>query len=552
MFPQSTYRRLLKLAFQPNSVWEGDRLSLNFKDPGGTIEDLEESRDCVLWVDGVNGVVRAMDMVSATTGQEAIVRTLLQAMEQPLDTPNQISRPARPKKVVVRSREFQFFLRGVLQDLDITVEYQPELPLIDEFFSGLERMMRNRIPTVPPQYAETVDNIAQRIWELAPWKSLSDHHILRISLPDLDEKPKLYVSVLGKLGMEFGVLLYRSLESLKVFRESVINATHPEETFFRQDCFYITFNRPDDLEDDQFSPPISLDWEDIALDIGSIHPLEGMQRHLGEEEAQIVILALEGFLKFCQKHRKALKKEPFPSLLNRFKLSVPWLEGSSVSVEVCTEPEIAQEIWDLTLDEDDEDWDEDWEESDFMLNPAIISKIPKNIQLNPIGNDLIPQGAILSLGNIPWDFYEILERRDRTQAQWLVEHREGDGLPILSIQTTRPKAKALAEHIKAAGGLAGIYFTMSTDPTRQYPVELALLKFGNGHLELFNVYDPEDPVHQKAKKKWDRRITETRKMCGLILAQGVTGKRRGEATLEDITILMEAPYLELESMVTPF
>lgn len=153
MLPASTYRRLRKLAFQPNSVWEGDRLSLNFQDPGGSIEDLEENRDCILWVDGVNGVVRAMDLVPATVGQEAIVRTLLQAIEQPLDTPKQISRPARPKKIVVRSREFQFFLRGVLQDLDITVEYQPELPLIDEFFSGLAQMMGHRTPTVPPQYA---------------------------------------------------------------------------------------------------------------------------------------------------------------------------------------------------------------------------------------------------------------------------------------------------------------------------------------------------------------------------------------------------------------
>jgi len=124
MLPPATYRRLRKLAFQPNSVWEGDRLSMNFQDPGGSIEDLEENRDCILWVDGVNGVVRAMDMVAATVGQEATVRTLLQAIEQPLDTPKQISRPARPKKIVVRSREFQFFLRGVLQDLDITVEYQ--------------------------------------------------------------------------------------------------------------------------------------------------------------------------------------------------------------------------------------------------------------------------------------------------------------------------------------------------------------------------------------------------------------------------------------------
>jgi len=549
MLPRSTYRRLLKLPFQPSSVWEGDRLSLNFKDPGGTIEDLEENRDCILWVDGVNGVVRAMDMVPATVGQEAIVRTLLQAIEQPLDTPKQISRPARPKKIVVRSREFQFFLRGVLQDLDITVEYQPELPLIDEFFSGLEKMMGHRIPTVPPQYADAIDDAVERLWNLGPWQSLSDHHILRITLPDLEEQPKLYVSILGQLGLEFGVLLYRSLDSLKLFRQEVVSSNHPEEVFFRQDCFYIMFNQPEDLEDDQFSPPVSLDWEDIDVSIGSIHPLEGMQHHLGEEEAQIVLLSIQGLVQFLQKHRKALKKVQFPKLSSQFKISLP--EGSDrlrspLTVEVCTEPEITSEILNFSNSEDEDDEDEDWDDFESTLSALLMKQglpnAPNHGELIPIREGLVPKGAMVSMGSIPWEVYDLLGNTEPPRHQWKVQHRAGDTLPVLVIQTTRPKLKVLLDNIEAAGGLAGITFSEGGEGRDKF--ELGVLVLADGTLHLFNHYDPEDFIHQRAREKWEQRSTQTQGMCGLLLAHGLTGKNRGTPTLKEIATLIEVPYLK--------
>jgi len=553
MLPPATYRRLRKLAFQPNSVWEGDRLSMNFQDPGGSIEDLEENRDCILWVDGVNGVVRAMDMVAATVGQEAIVRTLLQAIEQPLDTPKQISRPARPKKIVVRSREFQFFLRGVLQDLDITVEYQPELPLIDEFFSGLAQMMGHRTPTVPPQYAEAIDRVTERLWNQGPWQALSDHHILRVTLPDLEEQPTLYVSVLGKLGLEFGILFYRSLESLKAFRQAVVgNNSNPEEAFLRQDCYYVMFNQPEDLEDDQFSPPVSLDWEDIEMGIGSIHPLEGMQDHLGEEETQVVLLALEGFLQFYKRHHKALKKPNFPTLTSQFKISLPsGLEPSSAMVQVCTEPELADEVLGFGephWDDEDEDWDEDEDDEDWvsplsgLLNPGLLNSMQER-KIVPLSNDLMPDPSMLSIGSIPWDVYELLAkiRVSRHDVKIDLENPKGDAFPVFIIQSTRPKAQSLLKKINAAGGLAAITFTEGTDSDRQQ-FELGVLILADGTLHVFNHYDPKDLVHQRARAKWDQRVIHTQGICGLVLASGLTGKNRGAPTLKDILTLMEVPY----------
>ena len=113
----SATRRRLQQLDQISSVWEGDRRP--FSPPSSVLEpNCESNGECILWVDGSQGVVRAMDVVSQDTGPEAIVRTLLRAIEHP----NSPGKPARPQKIVVRSREIQFFLRGALQELDIAID----------------------------------------------------------------------------------------------------------------------------------------------------------------------------------------------------------------------------------------------------------------------------------------------------------------------------------------------------------------------------------------------------------------------------------------------
>ena len=125
-----TRRRLQKLNQIP-CVWEGDRRSLSAPNLKA---DAEASSECILWVDGSQGMVRAMDVVAADSGPEAVVRTLLRAMEHP----NSPAKPARPQKIVVRDREIQFFLRGVLQELGIAIDYVPDLPLIDELYQRFQ------------------------------------------------------------------------------------------------------------------------------------------------------------------------------------------------------------------------------------------------------------------------------------------------------------------------------------------------------------------------------------------------------------------------------
>lgn len=93
-----------------------------------------QKSDCIIWLDGSDGLVRAMDIVKASAGKEAVVRVLLKAIENPHNP----AKPGRPKKIVVKDRELQFFLRGVLQNLDIEVDYRPQLPLLDELWFNFQ------------------------------------------------------------------------------------------------------------------------------------------------------------------------------------------------------------------------------------------------------------------------------------------------------------------------------------------------------------------------------------------------------------------------------
>jgi ATP-dependent protease Clp ATPase subunit len=107
----STQRRLHQLPQLP-TVWEGDRRKMARLLDESEFED-NQSRELIVWVDGVECIVRSMEVVNETMGSEAIVRALIKAMEAP-QAPSQ---PARPQKIIVRDRQLQFYLRGVLQDL---------------------------------------------------------------------------------------------------------------------------------------------------------------------------------------------------------------------------------------------------------------------------------------------------------------------------------------------------------------------------------------------------------------------------------------------------
>ncbi|MBV8887792.1 MAG: hypothetical protein JO235_27870 [Chroococcidiopsidaceae cyanobacterium CP_BM_RX_35] len=525
---RSTRRRLKQLNQIP-CVWEGDRRPLS----APTLDsDSKANGECILWVDGSQGVVRAMDMVASETGPEAVVRTLLRAMEHPHGP----ARPARPQKIVVRDRELQFFLRGVLQELEIAIDYVPDLPLIDELVRGFQEVFDTHTPDLPPQYAEQLRQKAFELWQAAPWEFLEEHQILAIELNQWDIGT-LYASVMGMLGMEYGILLYRSEESLKRFRAKVLTDEESpeqlEEAFLKQDCLFLTFERTDEAEEadedeEEVIDLVELPLSEIQPSFGNIHPLEGLRSVLYEEEASAFLIALEALNRFIRAQHRQLSGETFPALSRRYRIPLPQSEAkqSPISVTVTTMPELAAELEELAGFDNDED-DED------------LNGMGSSCSLR---DDLIPEDSFLSLGVLSWDMVESLrsgvecyQSRELTKA--------GDGLPVILVQTSRPKAKTVIQKLQEAGGLKGVCFNPGADPFGGDRYDLGILQAENGDMFLFGEFLDDDRIHVVARKKWDDRCKHTQGYCGLIIARGLMGSSRGQPQLRDMMALFETRSL---------
>jgi hypothetical protein len=522
--PPATLRRLLKLP-QTASVWEGDRRSLGEGTPIGFGGRPDSNRDangeslCILWADGSQGMVRSMDMVSPEVGQEAVVRALLRALEYP----HEPASPARPQKIIVRDREIQFYLRSLLQDLNITLEYVPELPLIDEIFRSFQKTTVNRPPMLPPAYDAALMQQAEQLWAAAPWEQLGDHQIIEITLNRWD-LGSVYASMMGMLGMEYGLLLYRSVASLQQFRQRVMTSgddlTGMEEAFLAQDCLFLTYEVEAEIDFDPRAggfPPLRLVAPEMTPMFGSLHPLEGLRPFLYDDEAAAMGAILEALLRFVKQQRHKFGHSDFPAITSRYK--VPVARSESISIKVSTLPDLSDELLGLVAADADDD-------------------APMALR-----DDLVPHNAFLSLGVMPWEIVKAV-RLSAKHHQPGQAKAAGDGLPVVVIQTSQPKAKALIEALKAAGGLAGIGFNPGSDELMGDIYDLGILKAEDGELHLFGEYNGEDPTHINARKKWDQRCKKTKGYCGLVVAKGISGASRGNPKLTDMLALFEGRSIE--------
>jgi hypothetical protein len=529
---RSTLRRLKKLK-QSSAVWEGDRRALPAKirqpqESSNIIplhgHDDESKPHCILWVDGSMGMVRSMDVVESGVGQEAFVRALLQSIEHP-QSPAQ---PSLPQKILVCDRELQFYLRGVLQDLGISVEYVERLPLIDEIFSHILESFTENPPVVPEKFAAALYKQSEQLWRNAPWNILWDHQVISIKLDhwDLDN---LYAIVMGKMGLEQGVIFYRSEESLVKFRQRIVSGSSEdeiEETFLHQDCLFNLFETPDlEMEDD--FPPFPFRGKVRALPAattsmkpiyGALHPLEGGRPYLYDEEAIALTVALEALNKFWEQHRKRLNSN-FGNLSGTYTVYAPNLDSDveeTIKVVVKTMPDLADELHQLVEDYGDEDDDDD--------SPLI-------------NEDLWPENALINMMTIPWEQVDFLRNADIHRQisdgiSAIAATKKGDGLPGLMIQTSRPKALELIEEINSFDGIQSLCFNPAEDIFGN-TCQLGLMVMGNDDLHLFGEFD-KPTLNGEHHKRWKQRAKSTKGHICVIIAMGITGSSRSNPAPQHI------------------
>jgi hypothetical protein len=244
-----------------------------------------------------------------------------------------------------------------------------------------------------------------------------------------------------------------------------------------------------------------------------------MRPYLYEEEAQAMIAILEAMCRFIKAHRPKLASDEFPAITSRYKITVPDAAGNksamTASIKVTTLPELAESLY-----RDDD---------------ANGESLPS------IQDDLVPDNAFISLGMISWETLPIVRStlKHHQPAQPTQPKAVGDGLPVIVIQTSQPKAKVMMQEIAAMGGLAGIGFNPGTDALLGETYDLGILSMIDETLHLFNEYSGSDPVHLAARKKWDQRCKKTKQICGLLITKGLTGASRGNPKIGDMIALYE-------------
>jgi hypothetical protein len=507
--PPTTRSRLKKIPLA-SVVWEGDRRPLGSM--ASHLDGVQHTEDeCIIWVDGSEGAVRAMDVVPEDMGMEAVVRTLLRAIE----SPHQPVQPNRPQKIVVRDREIQFFLRGVLQDLDINVEYSAQLPLIDRLFEGFAIIEEEQPEPLPIIYKQVVEKVSSKIWHNAPWELLADSDILRVELKDC-EIEQVYICIMGMMSAEYGVLIYRSLDSLKQFRSAALgdhkSPAELEKAFLAQDCWFLNYEEV--TEEDTAEP-------EIEPFFGSLHPFEGMRHFLDEAETKIVYATLESLLRFCTRNRSLMAQEPIEAISKSYRINLPGTQKNkqTISTTVSTLPELTAEL--LNMGQGDR--------ADSIIQETDI----------PIQEDLIPEGSLISLATVDRELIKQLQYQSKTYCQSPSFSSKASELPTIFIQTTRPKANELITRIKAAGGLKSVCFNPGHDPFSGEIYDLGMLQTEDDELYIFAEYSQDVVQQAKALEKWHQRCKKTKGYCGLVIAMGATGANRGHPQAKDILAMFE-------------
>jgi hypothetical protein len=526
----STIRRLKKIT-QSKSVWEGDRRSLPaiHEQDGSNLIHLadrtqQDKPQCILWVDGSMGVVRSMDVVEPNMGQEAIVRALLQAIERPQSP----STPSRPQKILVRDRSLQFYLRGVLQSLDICVEHIDHLPMIDEIFSNLIQHTQITPPTVPPAQSEALYHQADVLWRSSPWLYMWDHQVLAIEVNKWD-MDTLYAVVMGHLGMERGVIFYRSRDSLVRFRQLIAEDENEdlEETFLHQDCLFTLFESNESLSESEIRTIRNQGWlvnsDDIHPIFGILHPLEGGRPFLYEEEAIALTVAIQSLNMFVANHQAQLESGEYEEIKSTYKIKPPTEETSKeVKIVVKTLPDLEEEIQQIAE-----------EEMETMIR-----------------HDLLPDNTIIKLLGITWEGMELWREYTPTPNCHLAQQTfsyTGDAFSVLLLQTSRPKALELITQVKALGDIQGVCFNPAECMGDRS--ELGLLVMGNEELHLFGEFKEGDhPPDRDMRQRWLQRCKNTQGICAVVIAMGLSGTTKGKPNPNHILAYYEVPLIDHQDL----
>ncbi|MEL7316992.1 MAG: hypothetical protein AAFN08_18940, partial [Cyanobacteria bacterium J06559_3] len=344
---------------------------------------------------------------------------------------------------------------------------------------------------------------------------------------------------LGMAGLEYGLLMYRSLESLVQFRETAMQENRStqqmQQAFLSQDCLFLNFDLVQDESDSQVLP---LPWlqpapSEVVPEFGSLHPLEGLRNILELEEAAALRVCLEALNQFFEEHDGRFQSAEFPDISNRFSIANP-IDNKPLTIEVKARPDITEQL--MALEAADEGSD--------RTSPFDLPRFR---------DDYVPEGAIVLLTRLPEAMMVLLQAKSFYQAIAgdIARRPDAGMLPVIVIQTSRPKAQTLASQLQAAKGIQSICFSPGLDPMTGDGLHLGLMQTGDGDFHLFIEFLRDDPQDKQLLDQWRQWCEQSEGLCGVMIASGVTGAAKGKPGIRETVAFFEARLQTPEELNLP-
>jgi hypothetical protein len=157
-------------------------------------------------------------------------------------------------------------------------------------------------------------------------------------------------------------------------------------------------------------------------------------------------------------------------------------------------------------------------------------------------DDYVPEGSMVLLTCLPKHTIEAINNQSQYHA---IAHTPAtmEMMPVVAIQTSRPKAQKLVAQLQAAQGIQAVCFNPGGDPMTGDELQLGLLQTGDGDFHLFIEFLADDRHDSQLLEQWQQWCEASKGLCGVMIASGITGAARGNPGAREAIAFFET-YLK--------
>jgi hypothetical protein len=305
--------------------------------------------DVLVWLELPDDLIVGMQLVTPKA-PVGFSEALANALSRPA-----VGLPRRPARIRVAEESLAAEIRSAASGIEIVVAPTPELDVL------LDRMAKT-FPAgdVPASYFENgrvSAEVARRffeaaklLWVLAPWKTASESHLVRVDVPAFGLSGAC-LSVIGALGESFGFLLFPSLEARERFAEAAAEAQRPQRRGERRrpdvgtSFMSLDYERGADLPPPLLREVIANQWPVAAPNAYPrvIHrDPDGCPRPISERDVRIVTAVAQSLASMVVKHPGLLSDQEIEPICES------WVDSEDLEVRF-TMPFEAWPLFDVNL-----------------------------------------------------------------------------------------------------------------------------------------------------------------------------------------------------------